>query len=73
VKRSVFSWGFFYRRELYRFITEARCDPLVYEELASHYTVDEERFDAVYLLAKHEIISRRARREVFVNGAVVTG
>jgi hypothetical protein len=68
-----FQLGFFYRRELYRFITEARYDQLVYEELAGHYMVDRERFDAVYLLAKHEIISRRARREVFINGTVVTG
>ena len=68
-----FQFGFFYRREIYRFITEARYDQLVDEELANSYSADRGRFDSIYLLAKHQIISRRARREVFLNGTVVTG
>lgn len=68
-----FQFGFFYRRELYRFITEARYDELVREELNAHYSVDMAQFDGIYSLAKHEIISRRARREIFLNGTVVTG
>lgn len=68
-----FQFGFFYRRELYRFITEARYDELVREELNAHYSVDMTQFDGIYSLAKHEIISRRARREIFLNGTVVTG
>ncbi|RRV05265.1 hypothetical protein EGJ27_19035 [Pseudomonas sp. v388] len=68
-----FQFGFFYRREIYRFITEARYDQLVHEELANHYSVDMERFTPIYLLAKHEVISRRARRETFLSGTVVTG
>lgn len=69
-----FQFGFFYRRDIYRFITEARYDQLVDEELARHYSsVDRARFESIYPLAKHEVISRRARRDVFLNGTVVTG
>lgn len=69
-----FQFGFFYRRDIYRFITEARYDQLVAEELARHYSsVDQSRFDSIYPLAKHEVISRRARRDVFLKGTVVTG
>lgn len=68
-----FQFGFFYRREIYRFLTEARYDQLVYSELAEHYGVDRERFKKIYSVSKHEVISRRARREIFRKGTVVTG
>ncbi len=68
-----FQFGFFYRREIFRFVIEADYDHMVREALANYDGVDHTRFDQMYITSKHENISRRARREIFHNGTVVTG
>lgn len=67
-----FQFGFFYRREIFRFVIEEDYDLMVMDELANYAGVDRERFDDVYAASKHENISRRARREIFHKGIVVT-
>lgn len=68
-----FQFGFFYQRDIYRFITEARYDQLVSEELVTYASIDNTAFDRVYKLSKHEKIGRKDRREIFWNGTVTTG
>ncbi len=68
-----FQFGFYYRREIFRFVIEKEYDQMVLEELAKYEGIDRERFDAMYAASKHENISRRARREIFHKGTVVTG
>ncbi|MGF6094447.1 lipopolysaccharide kinase InaA family protein [Pseudomonas sp. 18175] len=68
-----FQFGFYYRREIFRFVIERDYDRMVHEELGKYTGVDMSRFNEMYLLSKHENISRRARREIFHNGTVVTG
>jgi hypothetical protein len=68
-----FQFGFYYRREIFRFVIEKEYDQMVLEELAKYQGIDRERFDAMYAASKHENISRRARREIFHKGTVVTG
>lgn len=68
-----FQFGFFYRREIYRFITEARYDELVQQELLAYGAIDGEKFERIYRLSKHEKIGRKDRREIFLNGTVVVG
>lgn len=68
-----FQFGFYYRREIFRFVIEQDYDRMVQEELDRYTGVDRNRFDEMYTLSKHENISRRARREIFHNGTVVTG
>ena len=67
-----FQFGFYYRREVFRFVIEEDYDRMVADELAHYAGVDRERFDEVYAASKHENISRRARREIFHKGRVVT-
>ncbi|MGA9703193.1 lipopolysaccharide kinase InaA family protein [Pseudomonas sp.] len=68
-----FQFGFYYRREVFRFVIEKEYDRMVLEELAKYEGIDRERFDEMYAASKHENISRRARREIFHKGTVVTG
>ncbi len=68
-----FQFGFFYRREIFRFVIEQDYDRRVLEELAKYDGIDRDRFDEIYALSKHENISRRARREIFHKGTVTTG
>lgn len=68
-----FQFGFYYRREIFRFVIERDFDQMVHEELRKYDGVDISRFDEMYTLSKHENISRRARREIFHNGTVITG
>lgn len=68
-----FQFGFYYRREIFRFVIEKEYDHLVMEELAHYEGIDRERFAEMYAASKHENISRRARREIFHKGTVVTG
>lgn len=68
-----FQFGFFYQRDIYRFITEARYDQLVAEELEMYKAVDSEAFESIYGLSKHERIGRKDRREIFWKGKFVTG
>lgn len=68
-----FQFGFYYRREIFRFVIERDYDQMVHQELAKYADIDRNRFDQMYTLSKHENISRRARREIFHNGTVVTG
>lgn len=68
-----FQFGFYYRREVFRFVIEKEYDQMVLEELAKYDGIDRARFDEMYAASKHENISRRARREIFHKGTVVTG
>ena len=68
-----FQFGFYYRREIFRYVIEHDYDRLVFEELGKYDGIDRRRFDETYALSKHENISRRARREIFHKGTVVTG
>ena len=68
-----FQFGFYYRREVFRFVIEKEYDQMVMEELTKYPGIDRERFDEMYTASKHENISRRARREIFHKGTVITG
>jgi len=68
-----FQFGFYYRREIFRFVIEEEYDRRVSEEVAKYEGIDRHRFNEMYALSKHENISRRARREIFHKGTVVTG
>lgn len=63
-----FQFGFFYRREIYRFITEAHYDQLVDAALARYPGIDRERFNHCYQISKHEDVGRKSRRAVFLEG-----
>ncbi|KAB5619161.1 hypothetical protein F7234_21840 [Pseudomonas putida] len=64
-----FQFGFFYYREIYRYITEADYDAAVEGALAEYFPdVQRAAFNRVYALAKHEEIGRLKRREIFTNG-----
>ena len=67
-----FQFGFFYRRGIFRFMIEREYDHLVMEELSKYGEIDLSRFDGIYGPSKHESISRRARREIFHKGTVIT-
>ncbi|MFJ4145098.1 lipopolysaccharide kinase InaA family protein [Pseudomonas sp. NPDC089734] len=62
-----FQMGFLYRRGLYKFITEADYDRLIYEVIDAE-KVDRERFDGLYGVCKHEVVGRKERRKVFLEG-----
>jgi hypothetical protein len=68
-----FQFGFYYRREVFRFVIEQDYDRMVMEELVNYPGIDRARFDEMYTLSKHENISRRARREIFHKGTVEVG
>ncbi|MDD1976812.1 hypothetical protein [Pseudomonas tussilaginis] len=63
-----FQFGFFYHREIYRFITEARYDELVDAALGHYADIDRARFQHCYQLSKHEHIGRKDLRAVFLEG-----
>lgn len=66
-----FQFGFFYFREIYRYITEADFDAAVECALAKYFPdVDRSAFDHVYALAKHEDVGRLKRREIFTHGVL---
>ncbi|WAB99449.1 hypothetical protein OSW16_07310 [Pseudomonas putida] len=66
-----FQFGFFYYREIYRYITEADYDAAVECALAEYFPdVQRAAFNRVYALAKHEEIGRLERREIFTSGVV---
>lgn len=66
-----FQLGFLYRREIYRFITEARYDSLVHEYLQQKPTVSVDKFQQVYQPSKHCPVGRKERREVFLHGKLI--
>ncbi|WP_433736494.1 lipopolysaccharide kinase InaA family protein [Pseudomonas putida] len=68
-----FQLGFFYRREIYKFITEADYDRLVDEYLGQFCSLSRNKFDQVYRASKHEHVGRKQRRDVFLNGNLITG
>lgn len=68
-----FQLGFFYRREVYKLITEARYDALVEEYLDQLPGICAEKFNEVYQASKHEYVGRKQRREVFLKGNLITG
>ncbi|MFJ4056670.1 lipopolysaccharide kinase InaA family protein [Pseudomonas sp. NPDC089743] len=66
-----FQFGFFYYREIYRYITEADYDAAVECALAEYFPdVQRAAFNRVYALAKHEEIGRLKRREIFTSGVL---
>lgn len=66
-----FQFGFFYYREIYRYITEADYDAAVERGLAKWFPdVQRADFDRVYGAAKHEKIGRLERRAIFTHGRV---
>jgi Lipopolysaccharide kinase (Kdo/WaaP) family len=66
-----FQFGFFYFREIYRYITEADFDAAVECALAKYFPdVERSAFDRVYALAKHEDIGRLKRRKIFTHGVL---
>jgi hypothetical protein len=66
-----FQFGFFYYREIYRYITEADYDAAVECALAEYFPdVQRAAFNRVYALAKHEEIGRLERREIFTSGVL---
>ncbi|PIB39715.1 hypothetical protein AOA57_30420 [Pseudomonas sp. 2588-5] len=65
-----FQFGFFYRREIFRFVIEQDYDQMVMDALGNYEGIVRSRFDELYALSKHENISRRARREIFHRGTV---
>ncbi|MBF8669029.1 hypothetical protein IR012_01575 [Pseudomonas putida] len=66
-----FQFGFFYYREIYRYITEADYDAAVECALAEYFPdVQRAAFNRVYALAKHEEIGRLKRREIFTRGVL---
>ncbi|WP_236410172.1 lipopolysaccharide kinase InaA family protein [Pseudomonas sp. S31] len=66
-----FQFGFFYYREIYRYITEADYDAAVERGLAKWFPeVRRADFDRVYGAAKHEKIGRLERRAIFTHGIV---
>lgn len=65
-----FQFGFYYRREIFRFVIEEDYDQMVMDALGNYEGIDRSRFDELYALSKNENISRRARREIFHKGTV---
>lgn len=68
-----FQMGFFYRRDVYRFITESRYDELVERHIRGIEHIDRAKFLTVYKASKHEKIGRKERREIFLSGNLITG
>lgn len=68
-----FQLGFFYHRDVYRFITESRYDELVVRYITGIEHIDSAKFLKVYKASKHEKIGRKERRDIFLSGNLVTG
>lgn len=68
-----FQFGFFYHREIYRFITEARYDELVTQALDQYGHLNSEKFKTFYQAGKHAKIGRKERRRIFLNGILDLG
>ncbi|MEJ5060910.1 MULTISPECIES: hypothetical protein [unclassified Pseudomonas] len=68
-----FQLGFFYRRDIYKLITEADYDRLVDDYVRLVPGISREKFDEVYHASKHEYVGRKQRREVFLSGKLITG
>lgn len=68
-----FQFGFFYFREIYRYITEADYDSAVNVALARYFPdVERAAFDRVYALAKHQDVGRLERRAIFTSGVLAS-
>lgn len=66
-----FQFGFLYRREIYRYITEADYDAAVARALSKYFPeVQCADFGGIYKRAKHEDIGRLERREIFSHGSL---
>jgi len=68
-----FQLGFFYRREIYKLITEADYDRLVDDYVGQQHRVSPEKFREFYHPSKHEHVGRKQRRDVFLSGELVVG
>lgn len=68
-----FQFGFFYHREIYRFITEAQYDELVKKALDQYENLNQEKFNTFYQAGKHAKIGRKERRRIFLNGILDLG
>lgn len=66
-----FQFGFFYNREVNKFISEARYDELTDLALTRYAGVDRARFDYAYTLSKHRDVGRKERRSFFLTGSTV--
>ncbi|CAM3451084.1 hypothetical protein BZK31_10615 [Pseudomonas floridensis] len=66
-----FQTGFLYRRGLYKFITEADYDQLVYHTLNIEH-LETGSFEALYDMCKHETIGRKERRKIFLEGKLTS-
>lgn len=65
-----FQLGFFYYREMYRYITEADYDSLVEAALDAYPTLNRPAFAETYDISKHQDIGRLERREIFHRGVL---
>ncbi|POA17949.1 hypothetical protein C1886_19475 [Pseudomonas sp. FW300-N1A1] len=65
-----FQFGFFYHREIYRFVTEAQYDEWVEEALGQYENVNLENFKRFYQASKHTKIGRKERRRIFLEGVL---
>ncbi|WP_409201463.1 hypothetical protein [Pseudomonas fluorescens] len=68
-----FQLGYFYRRDIYKLITESAYDRLVDDYIRQIPGISKEKFNEVYLASKHKDVGRKQRREVFLNGNLITG
>jgi len=68
-----FQVGFLYKRELERFIDEARFDALAAEFVGRLDSVHMERFTPCYEAAKLDHIGRKQRRKIFLRGELEVG
>jgi len=68
-----FQLGFFYKRDVERFIEEARFDELTLEFVKRFETVQMGQFMRCYEAAKHEHIGRKQRRKIFLKGELEVG
>ncbi|MBA1200664.1 hypothetical protein G7009_02505 [Pseudomonas capeferrum] len=65
-----FQMGFFYYREMYRYITEADYDALVEAALGAYPHLDRPAFSEIYDISKHQDVGRLERREIFHRGVL---
>lgn len=63
-----FQFGFFYRREVYRYITEADYDAMVEGTLADYPQLEREAFNRVFAISKHQDVGRLERRDIYLKG-----
>lgn len=63
-----FQLGFFYKREIYRYITEADYDAMVECTLQNYPQLERATFSRVYEISKHQDVGRLERRDIYLKG-----